>query len=106
MHFKAEAIFAGGKSRIDFVPYEPVDYKGKFSLSFISCLNLNPGTVHGFTCRPNPMTESRQALSAACRRLRNGSEKPWHLDSVTMVHEVFLSPVHILILETPISQSN
>lgn len=52
MRSKAEAIFAAGKDK-DFVPYEFVDYKGKFVLSFISYLIHNSGTVHGFAYRPN-----------------------------------------------------
>lgn len=53
MRLKAEAIFAVRKDKTDFVPYEFVDYKGRFDLSFISYLMCDSGTVHGFACRPN-----------------------------------------------------
>lgn len=60
---KAEAISSARQDETNFVPYDAVDYKGEFGLSFISCLIHNPETVHGFTCRPNPAYEEIKAGS-------------------------------------------
>lgn len=61
LRLKAESIFSARQGEANFVPYEFVDYKGEFGLSFISCLIHNPGTVHGFACRPNLAYEDIRA---------------------------------------------
>lgn len=61
MRLKAGAIFAARNDKVDFVPYGFVGYKGEFCLSSISHLIHNPGTVHGFACRPSLAYEEIKA---------------------------------------------